>query len=83
MKLLAITFITVAITFITVAITLITAGIMLIMEVVTCVRTGASYGFPSNKFVYASARTRYIKYPSGIMIAPEGWSPQGTIIIPS
>ena len=28
------------------------------------------------------ACTRYGKYPSGIMIAPEGRSPSGTIIIP-
>ena len=26
--------------------------------------------------------TRYVKYYEGIMIAPEGWSPSGAIIIP-
>ena len=43
----------------------------------------SSYGFPSNKFVNIWACTRYVKYHSGIMIAPSGLRPSGAIIIPS
>ena len=52
-----------AITHITAAITLIIAGIMFITEVITCVRTEASYGFPSNKFVNIWACSTMLNIP--------------------
>ena len=64
-----------AITFITVAIMLITVGIMFITEVITCVRTEASHGFPSNKFVNVWGCMHYGKYHEGIMIFPVARTP--------